>query len=60
LPPPPLTAPTPSKVRPAEEPLMVIAVAASAGAATPTTPVVASRQLRTSAVVRRSLAMMRS
>src|SRR4051812_29227005 len=44
LPPPPLIAPTPSKVRPAAVPLIVTEVAASAGPADATTAAVAARQ----------------
>jgi hypothetical protein len=41
----PLTAPTPSKVRPPDAPLIVIAVSALAGSTDPsTTPTVASTQ----------------
>src|SRR4051794_14276937 len=47
LPPPPLMAPTPSKVRPVAEPLMVIVVAAAAG--------VASRADRPAAITARTV-----
>src|SRR3954447_24760583 len=44
LPPPPLIAPTPSKVRPAAVPLIVMVVAAAAGVAGTTTTEAATRQ----------------
>ena len=50
MPPPPLIAPTPSNVRPPDEPLMVIAVAACAGAGYATsTPASASSRLAAAA-----------
>src|SRR5690348_12813252 len=55
LPPPPLTAPTPSKVRPPEPPLIVIAVAASAGVATTAVPATAKTAAATVAAALRTL-----
>src|SRR2546429_9720943 len=48
LPPPPLIAPTPSKVRPVADPLMVIVVAACAGVAGTAAPSEPSRTAATS------------